>query len=183
MHETDARAAAQLRYLALLRGLNVGGKNRVPMAQLREVFVRLGYTEVTTFIQSGNVIFGAETGVSHAALEAAVTDRFAIAIAVQLRQPAEVSRVVRDNPFVGADPAALHVAFLAARPPTDRLLGLDADRFPPDRCAVRGQEVYLHLPNGLGRSKLPAYLDRQLRVQSTVRNWNTVTALAELLGQ
>jgi uncharacterized protein (DUF1697 family) len=168
------------RYIGLLRGINVGGKNMVPMAQLRTLFESLGHTGVSTFIQSGNIVFTTRGSISSESLETAIAGRFGIAITVVLRTPDELKRVVEANPFAHVDPSKVHVGFLARKPSAAAVAGLDAERFRPEEFAVRGSDLYLHLPNGMGRTKLPAYLDRQLKIPTTIRNWNTATKLLGL---
>jgi uncharacterized protein (DUF1697 family) len=167
-------------YVGLLRGVNVGGKNKVPMAALRAVVESLGHTEVSTFIQSGNVVFTTAGSIEPKSLAVAIARQLGIDIAVVLRTRRELERVVAANPFTRVDPSKLHVGFMLQKPSTAVAAKLDAERFRPDEFAVRGRELYLHLPNGMGRSKLPGYLDRQLNIPTTVRNWNTVTKLLEL---
>ena len=168
------------RLVGLLRGVNVGGKNKLPMDELRALFESLGHRKVSTFIQSGNVIFTANDSVTPKQLEAAIQSRFGFRITVVLRTPAELERVVKANPFRSADPSRLHVGFMAGKPSAAVVARLDNERFRPEEFAVHGAELYLHLPNGMGRTKLPAYLDRQLKIPTTVRNWNTVNKLIEL---
>ena len=168
------------KYVGLLRGINVGGKNKVPMAALRAVFESLGHTDVSTFIQSGNVLFTAAGKVTPTSVEAAIGKQFGIDLTVVLRTPRELEKVLGANPFAVVDHSQLHVGFLARKPSAAELAKLDAERFRPEEFAVRGCELYLHLPNGMGRAKLPAYLDRRLGIPTTVRNWNTVTKLVEL---
>ena len=170
------------KYVAFLRGINVGGRNKVPMAALREVFESLGHTEVTTFIQSGNVVFIAPKPVGAQTLETAIQKQFSIKISVVLRTPGELAKVLSANPFPNADPSKLHVGFMTGKPAAAVVKKLDAARYAPDEFVLRGRDLYLHLPNGMGRAKLPAYLDRQLAVPTTVRNWNTVNKLVELAG-
>jgi uncharacterized protein (DUF1697 family) len=152
------------------------------MDDLRALVESLGYSEVTTFIQSGNVLFSAKHAPEAAFLETAIAGRFGSSVSVVLRSAAQVRRILSDNPFDGQDPSALHVGFLTEIPPGSVVKGLDGRAFRPEDFAVRRTEVYLCLPNGMGRAKLPAYLDRALRIPMTVRNWNTVTKLADLLG-
>ena len=180
-----ARMLARV-HVALLRGLNVGGKNRLPMGKLAAVFEAEGCTGVTTYIQSGNVVFSTERAAAD--LSRALSDRLLTAhsmdVPVVLRSGEELVAVARANPFLrrGADPGALHVAFLSTEPDPVGVARLDPDRAPPDELIVTGSEVYLHLPNGVGRTKLTnAYLDRCLGVVSTARNWRTVLALAEMV--
>jgi uncharacterized protein (DUF1697 family) len=166
------------RNVALLRGINVGGKNKVAMADLRELFVGLGGTDVETYIQSGNVVFAGV--LDPAEIEAAVREGFGLDLRVIVRTHDELARAVAGNPFPDADPKALHVGFLAGDPPD---VELELEPFHPEDAVVRGRELYLHLPNGVGRSKLPAYVDRQLRTPTTVRNWRTVATLLDLTGR
>jgi uncharacterized protein (DUF1697 family) len=170
-------------YVALLRGVNVGGRNKLPMKDLRELFGSLGHTEVGTFIQSGNVVFSAARAVSRATLEQAIKKQFGLDITVVLRTPAELKKTLRANPFPKADPTKLHVGFMSKKPTASAVKLLDAERFLPDEFAIRGCEIYFHLPNGMGRTKLPPWIDRQLKIPTTVRNWNTVNKLLELVGK
>jgi len=170
-------------HVALLRGINVGGRNRLAMADLAAAFAAEGCSEVRTYIQSGNVLFlapAARVAAVAVAVEGAIAGRFGFRTPVVIRSAAELARVARANPFLlaGADPATLHVAFLAGPPDAGRVAALDPRRSPPDAFAVRGREVYLHLPNGVARSRLTnAWLDAALGTISTVRNWRTVLEL------
>jgi uncharacterized protein (DUF1697 family) len=173
-------------YVALLRGINVGGKNSLPMDSLRKIFLAVGCREVETFIQSGNVVFQAVERVACAVPQAVSEDiskRHGLRVPVVLRSAQELRRAAKANPFLrtGVPVATLHVAFLAARPTTTRLASLDPLRSPPDEAVAIGQEVYLRLPNGAGRTKFTnAYLDSTLGTVSTMRNWNTVLTLVEM---
>jgi len=167
-------------YAALLRGINVGGHNKVPMGELRALVESIGHTDVTTYIQSGNVVFTSKKSVTPAALEGAIKKAFGFDITVVLRTKAELQRVVKDNPFARVNPKTVHVGFMASKPSAAALRDLDTDQFAPDEFAIKGANLYLHLPNGMGRTKLPPYLDRKLKIPTTVRNWNTVLKLVEL---
>jgi uncharacterized protein (DUF1697 family) len=167
-------------YAALLRGVNVGGKNKVAMADLRTLVESLGHSSVSTLIQSGNVVFTSSKTVTPKSLEAAIAKQFGINVTVVLRTASELARAVKANPFAKADPSKLHIGFMATKPSAAAVKKLDADSYEPEEFAVRGSDLYLHLPNGMGRAKLPLYLDRQLKIPTTVRNWNTVTKLVEL---
>jgi uncharacterized protein (DUF1697 family) len=169
-------------YIALLRGINVGGHNKVSMSALRALHESLGHTDVTTYIQSGNVVFNSTKPVTSASLERAIEKEFGIDITVVLRTRAEMKRVVGANPFADADLKTVHVGFMASKPAAAAVRGLDADQFAPEEFAIKGTHLYLRLPNGMGRTKLPAYLDRNLKVPTTVRNWTTVGKLLELAG-
>jgi uncharacterized protein (DUF1697 family) len=170
-------------YVCLLRGVNVGGKNKLAMHELRDLFESLGYRDVQTFIQSGNVVFSSRTAVQALALETEIRRHFELSVAVVLRTGPQLRKVVADNPFAGRDPVKLHVGFMAKKAPTAAVAGLDVGAFDPERFSVKGTEIYLYLPNGMARTKVPSYLDRRLKVPTTIRNWNTVTKLVELVGQ
>ena len=173
-------------HIALLRGINVGGKNKVPMKELVEVFVDAGCSDVRTYIQSGNVVFSADSALAEsisARLTKAVAEHFGYEIPVLLRTAEQMSDVIRGNPFLeaGAPEDALHVLFLADVPESDRVDALDPDRSRTDAFAVRGQEIYLWLPNGVARTRLTNdYFDSKLATTSTGRNWRTVVKLFEL---
>jgi uncharacterized protein (DUF1697 family) len=173
-------------FVALLRGINVGGRTRVPMAELRSVLSSLGLEDVTTYIQSGNVVFGSRaTGATQLAarMERGIRDAFGVSVAVLLRTPSELAKVARSNPFLrdGAEPSKLHVVFMDSVPARKAVAGLDPDRSPPDEFRVRGREIYLRLPNGAGRSKLTIdYFERRLGVRATHRNWKTLNKLLDL---
>jgi uncharacterized protein (DUF1697 family) len=165
--------------VALLRGVNVGGR-KLPMAELRELVESLGYSDVRTYIQSGNVIFGASRKPSPASLESAIKKRFGFEVDVILRTPAQLGKALERDPFASADRSSVHIGFMARAPGAGAVRAIDASAFTPEAFAVVGSELYLRLPNGLGRSKLPAFLRTRLQVPTTLRNWRTVTTLAEL---
>lgn len=175
-------------YLALLRGINVGGKNNLSMHELRALFTELGCTTVQTYIQSGNVVFGATPSLAQRLsplVARRIADRFGYRVPVVLRTAPELDQVARSNPFLrsGAPPDALHVAFLADLPNPRNVAALDLQRSPPDSFRVRGREVYLYLPRGVARTKLTNhYFDSTLATTSTLRNWKTVLKVCELVG-
>jgi uncharacterized protein (DUF1697 family) len=172
------------RFVAMLRGVNVGGRNPVKMPALQSLCAELGYTDVVTYIQSGNVVFGS-TARSAAAVERAMATRIeqelGLKVAVLVRTKAELARVTRGSPFPKAEPNRLHVAFLDAKPTAARVRALEAFDAAPDEVKVRGREAYLHTPRGFGTSKLGGpFIEKQLQVVATARNWNTVNKLLEL---
>ncbi len=174
-------------YVALMRGINVGGKNKVPMARLRVMFETLGHGDIVTYIQSGNVVFTSAAKPPRVArdIAAGIEQEFGIRVPVVVRTRAELAKVVATNPYVkaGADVAKLHVTFLADRPAAAAIKRLDPDRSPPDEFVVKGREVFLHLPNGMGRTKLGVdYFENRLGTIGTARNWNTVNKLLELMA-
>jgi uncharacterized protein (DUF1697 family) len=172
-------------WIALLRGINVGGKNKMPMKELVELFETFGYKDVRTYIQSGNVIFGGTAAAARKApdlVAAGIQQRWGYDIPVITRTAAELTAAIKRNPFVAqADPAHLSIAFLAARPSAAKIATLDPNRSPGDRFEVLGREIHLYAPNGAARSKLTnRYFDTKLSTVSTTRNWKTVHKLIEL---
>lgn len=176
-------------HVALLRGVNVGGKNKLPMKDLAALFERLGCADVRTYIQSGNVVFTASAPLARrlpALAAEAILERFGLTVPVVIRSADELRALVDRSPFLraGADPAHLHVMFLADAPGPRLVAALDPDRSPPDEFRVLGRDVHLRCPGGVARSKLTtAWFDRALETTSTARNWNTVLKLIELVGQ
>jgi uncharacterized protein (DUF1697 family) len=164
--------------VGLLRGVNVGGRT-LPMAELRELVESLGFEDVRTYIQSGNVLFSAKKRPAPALLEAAIECRFGLEVDVMLRSATELERTIERNPFPDADRSRLHVGFMARKPTPAAVAALDGGPFLPEQFAIVGTELYLHLPNGMGRTKLPDFVLRRIKVPTTIRNWNTVTKLAE----
>jgi uncharacterized protein (DUF1697 family) len=172
--------------VALLRGVNVGGRAKVSMPELRSLLSELGLEDVATYIQSGNVLFrtGASAKDVAGRIEKVIADAFGLDVTVIVRTPAQLEAVARGNPFLAdeSDPRKLHVVFLSERPPGGAGSRLDPQRSPPDRFHLHGRELYLHLPNGAGRSKLTNdYLERQLGVRATARNWRTLLELIDLV--
>ena len=176
------------RHVALLRGINVGGKNMLPMKELTRMFAAAGCGDVTTYIQSGNVVFSAKDKVVAGLgglIAKQVEEQFGLQVPVVLRTAAEVETVIRSNPFLraGAAEETLHVSFLADRPGAGLVAGLDAGRSAPDEFVVVGREIYLRLENGVSGTKLSnAYFDSKLKTVSTMRNWQTVLKLAEMMA-
>lgn len=175
-------------HVALLRGINVGGKNKLPMKDLVEMFLESGCGGATAYIQSGNIMFTATPVLASrlsARIAAQIKRRFAYDVPVVLRTADQLAKVVSSNPFLkaGTDENHLHVMFLAGAPDPERVRTLDPGRSVPDQFIVHGQEIYLRLPHGAGRSKLTnQYFDSRLATVSTARNWRTVTKLLELMS-
>ena len=178
-----------MRWVALLRGINVGGANRLPMADLRETMQVLGFENVATYIQSGNAVFDApESDTSGemalaARLHEAIAERHGVDVPVVLRSSDELLRIVTVHPAAesGIDPKLLHVLFLD-REPSDTGKTIDPQRYEPDHWTITGREVYVTYPNGSARSKLTIdVFERALGVAATARNLNTVRKLAAML--
>ena len=156
------------------------------MPELRSLFAALGHEDVVTYIQSGNVVFrNASRSAKElaGAIEREIAATFGISVTVLLRTPAELEAIAQSNPFLEgkADVSKLHVVFLAGRPDAEAVTKLDPERSPPDEFRVHGREIYLHLPNGAGRSKLTIdYFERRLGVAGSARNWKTLVRLLAL---
>ncbi|OII62276.1 hypothetical protein BJP40_03440 [Streptomyces sp. CC53] len=177
------------RYAALLRGVNVGGAKKVPMAELRTVLTGLGHQDVRTYLQSGNAVFSAGSDVGEAALaedlEAALEQRFGFHADCLVRSGAYLQGVVDACPFPAADlePRQLHVTYFSALVTPERFASVDQDTFLPEEFRLGERELYLYVPDGLGRSKLADTLARPALLKgltATTRNWNTVVKLAEM---
>lgn len=180
--------AKTTRYVALLRGINVGGKAKVPMQTLRELLAGIGGTQVRTLLQSGNAVFTherQEPDALAADLRRALADESGLDITCMVRTAADLRRVVEANPFdmTGVNGSRFLVVFLAGPVPRDRLAALDEAAFAPDEFRAGEREVYAHFPDSVRDSRLAARLtDRGLGLAATGRNWNTVTKLLDLSG-
>lgn len=172
--------------IALLRGINVGGKNRLPMKELAAMFVAAGCDDVRTYIQSGNVLFRSEPAPGEnipSLISESILNQFGYRIPIVTRTAQELREVVSANPFVaaGADADKLHVAFLPEPPDSALVEALDPNHSPGDEFAALGREVYLYCPNGFARTKLTnSYFDSRLATTSTTRNWRTTLKLLEM---
>jgi uncharacterized protein (DUF1697 family) len=174
-------------WVALLRGVNVGGRKMVAMADLRDVLTALGFAGARTVLQSGNLVFRARARAGAALerqLETEIRQRLMLETAVVVRSGEEVRRVIARNPFrAQADrtPGTLLVAFLKVPPRAAALDALRAAITGPETVQAHGRELYVVYPNGVGRSRLThALIEAKLGVRATARNWNTVRRLAAL---
>ena len=180
------------RYLALLRGINVGGRNKVAMADLRDLAAALGLADATTYIQSGNLLFScaeADTGKLADLLEAEIASRLGVRPAVVVLSQGELKQVIADNPFPDeANPKCLHAVFRRDELGQDGIALISAavqqagDTGSRDDAAVVGRTLYVHTPDGFGRSELAAKLSSsKVQAAGTARNWATVTKLMGML--
>lgn len=173
------------RYVALLRGVNVVGKNRLAMGVLRALLEGLGCSGVKTYLQSGNAVFGHEAGDTAGLAEGineAVRASAGFDPQVLLLAPSDLEDAIAGNPFPVADeaPVAVHVFFLPHPPPHPDLAQLEHLRAPREEYALRGRFFYLHTPDGFGRSKLAARAEKALGVPATARNWRSVKEIRAL---
>jgi uncharacterized protein (DUF1697 family) len=174
------------RHIALLRGINLGARNRVPMPELRELLAQSGYEEPRTLLQSGNVVLSSrkQPDAVGRELEGLIAERFGLEIPIVVRSRDELAAVIDGNPLadVATDPKRFQVSFLSAAPDTAVVEALEAADVEPERIAVRGKEIYVWHAGGIQRSPASKLLtDAKLGVTATARNWNTVTKLLELV--
>ncbi|MEY2444721.1 MAG: hypothetical protein QOE00_1301 [Ilumatobacteraceae bacterium] len=171
-------------WVVLLRGVNVGGANRLPMADLRALMTSLGHAGVVTYIQSGNAVMTSQRTDRRAlAAEicAAIDDAHGLSVSAVLRTPAELRSALASYPFADDAAGSRLITFLADVPTAADAARLEPERFLPDRFELRGSDLHLLYPNGAGRSKMTLdYFEKRLRVRGTARNLNTVTKLIEL---
>jgi uncharacterized protein (DUF1697 family) len=173
--------------VALLRGVNVGGRGKLAMSDLREVAAAAGIDDARTYIQSGNLV-GTTSSRSTEAVARSLAEGIAglggVAPDVAVRTRAELAKVIERSPFLrrGEDPGLLHVAFMVGKGKAKVELA-DVDRYAPDEIVAVDRELHLFLPNGLGRSKLAADLLRPKLARGTMRNWRTVTKLLEMADE
>ena len=172
-------------YVSLLRGVNLGPTTQVSMPDLKRVYADLGLEDVVTYIRSGNVVFASKASPEtlRGRIEDAITRELSMQVDVVIRSHDEMTDTLARNPFPDADPAHLSVVFLAASVPDDLTARLGSADFGSDRYSADGREIYLHLPNGFGRSKLATRMSTlKAPVVGTVRNWRTAGKLADMSG-
>ncbi|MFF4535656.1 DUF1697 domain-containing protein [Streptomyces aureus] len=177
-------------YAALLRGINVGGAKKVPMAELRTLMEGLGYGDVRTYLQSGNAVFSSAGGDEDslaAELSGAIEKHFGFAVGVLVRDHAQLRAVREACPFPAAELEAkqLHVTYLSHPVDAERFASVDPAAFLPEEFRLGDRALYLYAPDGLGRSKLAEALAKPRLLKgllATTRNWNTVVKLEEMTG-
>jgi len=172
-------------YVALFRGINVGGKHILPMQALRDILAALGCENVQTYIQSGNVIFAssAYAGAIAEDIKNAIDERFGFAPQVLLLTVERFRAIAAANPFPEAEktPRCLHVLFLTGTPVEPDLNAINGIKAASEQCLLSDTAFYLYAPDGIGRSGLANKIDRYLGVPTTGRNWRTITRLLELI--
>jgi uncharacterized protein (DUF1697 family) len=176
--------------IALLRGINVSGARKLPMAELKALFEELKCAQVRTYIQSGNVVFDRAKGDPSAfavQVVALIKERYDYDVPVLIRSLAEMELVVTSNPYLkkkGIEQDNLHVTFLAEQPSPVLVEKMAGTTFGNDSFARLGGEVYVHCPDGYGNTKLNnSFFERKLKVSTTTRNWRTVNELVRMGGE
>jgi len=179
-----------MKYTSILRGINVSGQKKIKMGDLKSLYESLGFDEVTTYIQSGNVIFNSKLKNKSditKSIELAIKDKFGFEVPVQIRTAQEISKVIAAIPFgdvnlVDNDTRIL-VTFLSSKPSKSDTDNIQKYVIEPERLIINNTHVYLYCPNGYGKTKLSnTFIERKLGTSSTTRNWKTVCKLNELMG-
>lgn len=176
-----------MKWVILLRGVNVGGKGKLPMKELREKLLAQKYcTHIETYIQSGNLVM--ESDLAKEQLESSVQTliekEFGFAPSVLAMRAQDFQATMDGNPFPLAveEPKTLHLYFLGSAPSSPDIARLQKFKAESERYELKGKTFYLHAPDGIGRSKLAAVVEKALGVDCTARNWNTVKKLWEMLA-
>ncbi len=179
-----------MKMISLLRGINVSGQKKILMADLKRLYEGLGFTQVTTYIQSGNVVFEtSDRRRKHLqnSIQSAIAAKYGFDVPVELRSRHDLQQVIANCPFAEVDLVAegsrVAVAFLGDQPAASAVAKLAQHVHPPEKLVVMGREVYLHCPDGFGRTKLTnQMIEKKLGTVATARNWKTVLKLCELSG-
>lgn len=174
-------------WIALLRGINVGGHNRLPMKGLSEIFEAAGCQQVRTYIQSGNVVFNARAnsvGQFGDAIGRAIEKQYGFRPSIQLLRAKALRTAIASNPYPKAtsEPKSLHLCFLEASPQKTHISDAEKLLSETESFKVIGSRLYLHAPDGIARSKFAKGIDRALHTNATARNWRTITELAKLVS-
>jgi uncharacterized protein (DUF1697 family) len=176
-------------YIALLRGVNVSGKNMIKMPLLVKTVEQMGLQAVRSYIQSGNLVFQASAGVAGelaGRIEAEIHKDFGLTVTVFVMEATTLQKVRDQNPFLhdaNTDLSKLHVMFLLSEPDPGRVAVIDPDKYLPDTYLLKGNTIYLYCPGGYGNTKLTnSFFESKLKILGTTRNWNTVNKLVALAG-
>ncbi len=173
------------KHIVLLRGINIGSRNRIAMPELREALAEAGFDDVQTYVQSGNVVLSSGKSATEVAraCKSEISKRFGLDVDVVVRSRAQVAKVVERNPLgkVVTNPKRYQVSFLSAKPSAAVMRKLEEAATEKERVVLVGKEIYAWHPEGVGRSRLWTLLaGRGLGVTATARNWTTVTKLLDL---
>ncbi len=175
-------------FISLLRGINVGGNKKIKMADLKDLYASLGFTKVKTLLQSGNVVFESETRDSDQLaqqIETAIEGHFGFQVRIIMRTAAELKSIIERNPFSEkalAEPSKLLVMFLLEQLDASKLEAVMESYEGPEQLHLKGRELHIFYPEGMGRSKLDRTLGK-VKMVNTGRNWNTVTKLLAIIEQ
>lgn len=173
-------------FLSFLRGINVSGQKKIPMAELKKLYEELHFENINTYIQSGNVIFKNKNSVDLSQqIEQKIFEKYNFYVPVIIRTSDEMEKIIGRNPFLkqkDIDLSKLHIVYLANDPNQDNIEKLKNYNYEPDKFYVSGKEVYLYCPNGYGKTKLTNnFFENKLKISATTRNWNTTNELFKIL--
>lgn len=175
-------------FISILRGINVSGQKKILMTDLKELYENLGFKNVTTYIQSGNVIFKSNKKLPDAEfekkVEGAIYEKYHFEVPVIIRSEGEMKKTLCSNPFLkekNSDAKRLYVTFLSEIPAKENVESIENLDFLPDKFIIRGKEIYLCVANGYGETKISNnFFEKKLKVKATTRNWNTVNKLSDI---
>lgn len=174
-------------YISTLRGINVSGQKKVIMADLKALYENLGFENVTTYIQSGNVIFSSKvnsSAVLSKEIAGAIEGQYGFAVPITIRTREEIKKLIGGNPFLtrkNIDLSNLHVTFLESKPEPEQIKSLESIDSKGDEFSISGNEIYLYCPGGYGKTKLSNnFIESRLKQSATTRNWKTVNTLYEM---
>ncbi len=174
-------------YISMLRGINVSGQKMTNMIKLKELYESLGFKNVQTYIQSGNVIFQcppAEVSKLKAKIEEGIKRVFGFEAPVFIRTGEEFQKLIKKTPYAKEDISRIYVSFLSEVPVNIPIEELKRVKDKSEEFVISGKEIYLFLPNGAGKTKLSnTFLERKLKVGATTRNWNTVLTLLKMTDE
>lgn len=175
-------------FISILRGINVSGQKKILMSDLKGLYENLGFKDVATYIQSGNVIFKSneklpDTGFAKK-IEEAIEKKYDFKVPVVIRSEEEMKKTISSNPFLkekNNDSKRLYVTLLSEIPAKENVESIENIDFSPDKFIIIGKEIYLCVPNGYGETKISNnFFEKKLKVKATTRNWNTVNKLSDM---
>jgi uncharacterized protein (DUF1697 family) len=174
-------------FLSILRGINVSGQKKINMADLKSLYENLGFKNIKTYIQSGNVIFENNTGKDLSKkIEKQIEEKYGFQVPILIRTVNEMEEAVNKNPFLeekNIEPDKLHVTYLSDIPSNENLEKMKTVDYRPDRFYVSGKEIYLYCPGGYGNTKLTnTFFEKKLKQTATTRNWKTTNALLKMMN-
>ncbi len=175
-------------YICILRGINVSGKNKILMQDLKALFESMNFKNVKTYIQSGNVVFDAKSAKNlETIIQKKIKEQYGFDVPIIIRTVDEITSILTQNPYLNQkniELDKLHITFLSETPTKENLSKINTYNFEPDVFEIIGNEVYLHCPNGYGNTKLSnTFFEYKLKVTATTRNWKTVNEIAKLCEQ
>jgi uncharacterized protein (DUF1697 family) len=173
--------------ISMLRGINVSGQKRVPMSELKKVYADLNFCNITTYINSGNVVFSSSISDPKELsekIERLIFEKFGFKVPVTIRTAEEMLSVIKNNPFLeesSIEIEKLHVTFLSGVPDNDGIIKIMEYDYKPDRFIIKHKEVFLYCPDGYGNTKFTnSFFENKLKLKATTRNWKTVNELAAI---